>query len=137
MQVIGFNLSKVSVQREEKPDEKISIKQNINIDDIDKDKVSITKDEVLKIAFTFSVDYNEAKFAKVELQGRIILLPEKDEFKKIMKSWKDKQVPPEIRIPLLNFIMSKCNVKALQLEDELNLPLHIPLPKLSPKKEEK
>ena len=27
--------------------------------------------------------------------------------------------------------MKKCNLKAIELEDELNLPLHIPFPKLS------
>ena len=131
MQIIGFNLTKISIQREDKLEGKVEIKQNIGIDDVSEEKISITKDNTLKIKFTFSVDYSEGKYAKVEFKGHVLLLPEKDEFKEFLKSWKDKKVPEGIRTPLFNFIMSKCNIKALQLEDEMNLPLHIPMPKLN------
>jgi len=40
-----------------------------------------------------------------------------------------------MRVPLFNFIMNKCNIKALYLEDEMGLPLHIPLPKISTEQE--
>ena len=50
--------------------------------------------------------------------------------KKILKQWKKKQVPEEVRTPLLNLIMTKSNIRALQLEEEMNLPYHIPLPSL-------
>ena len=136
MQVIGFNLTKISVNREEKLEGKVEIKQNIDISNISKDKVSISQDDILKIGFTFSVSYNEDKLAKVELKGQVILLPTKEELKDILKSWKDKKVPEGIRIPLFNFIMNKCNIKALQLEDEIALPLHIPMPKLSPQNQQ-
>lgn len=136
MRVIGFNLTKISIERQEPPKEKLEIKQNIGIDDISKDSIPMSKDEVVKIDFNFSVDYLEGKFAKIEIKGTVIILPEKDELKKILKSWKDKQIPEDIKIPLFNFIKSKCDVRALQLEDELGLPLHIPFPKLTLKKEE-
>jgi hypothetical protein len=136
MQIIGFNLTKISVQREEKIEGKLEIKQNIGIDDVSEENIPITKDDAIKIKFTFSVDYNEGKFAKVEFKGHIIVLPEKQELKDFLKSWKDKQVPEGIRTPLFNFIMSKCNIKALSLEDEMNLPLHVPMPKLSAQPEE-
>ncbi len=135
MQIIGFNLTKISIERKEKQQGKLEIKQNINIDEISKDKIPITEGEVLKTNFTFSVDYSP-DFAKVELKGQVVLLPEKEELKDILKEWKKKQVSDKFRMPLFNFIMSKCNIKALELEDELNLPLHIPMPRLSPKKEE-
>ena len=50
------------------------------------------------------------------------------------KDGSDKKIPEGIRIGLFNFIMSKCNVKALQLEDELGLPFHVPMPRLRPEK---
>ncbi len=134
MQIIGFNLIKISVERKEKPEQKLEIKQNINIDSISKDKINISKDEVLKIEFTFNVDYNP-DFAKLELKGYVIILPEKEELKKIIKEWKNKKLQEEFRIPLFNFIMSKCNIKALNLEDEMGLPLHIPMPRLGSKRE--
>lgn len=135
MQIIGFNLTKISVQRKEKLEGKLEIKQNINIDDITKDKINISDNEVLKMSFTFKVDYSP-EFADVELKGNVILLPDKEEFKEIIKSWKKKELTDKYRVPLFNFIMGKCNIKALALEDEMSLPLHIPMPKLSPKKQE-
>lgn len=135
MQIIGFNLSKISTERKEKQQGKLEIKQNINIDDISEDKISISDKDIIKISFTFSVNYSP-DFAKVELKGQIVLLPEKEELKDILKDWKKKQISEKFRIPLFNFIMSKCNIKALSLEEELNLPLHVPMPRISPKKEE-
>lgn len=135
MQIIGFNLIKISAERKEKQQGKLEIKQNINIDDISEDKINISKEEVIKITFSFNVDYSP-DFAKLEIKGQTVLLPGKDEAKEIFKEWKKKQIPEHFRIPLFNFIMGKCNIKALELEDELNLPLHLPMPRLSPKKEE-
>lgn len=135
MQIIGFSLNKISIERKEKQQGKLEIKQNINIDDISKDEINISDKEIIKLDFTFSVDYSP-DFAKVELKGQIILLPEKEELKDIIKDWKKKQISDRFRVPLFNFIISKCNIKALGLEDELNIPLHVPMPRLSPKKEE-
>ena len=55
MRIIGFNLTKVSVERQEKLDGKLEIKQNINVDNIETQKIEISKDEALKIEFTFSI----------------------------------------------------------------------------------
>jgi hypothetical protein len=48
--------------------------------------------------------------------------------KDFIKQWKQKKLPEEHRILIFNVILKKSNLKAMQLEDELNLPLHIPLP---------
>ncbi len=135
MRIIGFNLTKILSERKDKPAQNLKIKSNIEISDVSKDKIEITKQEILKIGFKFSIEY-EPDFAKIELAGYLILIPEPDELKKILKSWKSKKVPDDIRIPLFNFIMTKCNIKAIPIEDELNLPLHIPMPSLKPQPKE-
>jgi hypothetical protein len=60
----------------------------------------------------------------------VLLLTEKDESKDILKKWKNKKMPEEFRVPLFNIILTKSNLRALQLEEELNLPTHIPLPRI-------
>ena len=66
-----------------------------------------------------------------------MILPDNDaELKQFLDSWKDKKIPEHLRTSLFNFIMNKCNIKALFLEDELGLPLHIPMPKLTIQKKE-
>jgi len=134
MKIIGFNLSKILVQRSERKDQKVEISQNIDIKDIFKEKIPISESEALKLIFNFSINYSN-DFAKLEFEGHLLLLPDKKEMKDFLESWKEKKVPEETRIPLFNFIMGKCNIRALNLEDELGLPLHVPMPKLSVKKE--
>lgn len=131
MQIIGFNLTKILIEKKEKLIKNLQINQSIDIKEVIKEIVPISKDEALKMTFNFTIDYKE-DFGKVVFEGNLILLPEKEELKSFLKEWKDKKVPAEIRIPLFNFIMNKCNIKALALEDELNLPFHIPLPKVNP-----
>jgi len=135
MRIIGFNLSKISVKREEKIKNQLKITQNIDIKEVVKESIPISDEEVIKIKFSFTIDYSE-NFAKIEFEGNLILLPEKEEMKTILREWKNKKIPEEIRVPLFNFIMSKCNIKALNLEDEMSLPLHIPMPKLNPNQDQ-
>ena len=131
MQIIGFNLSKILIERKDKLPQQMQISQNINIKEVSKEKIPFSGEEVIKMAFNFTISYPEDS-AKLEFEGNIILLPDPEQFKTFLKEWKDKNIPENVRIPLFNFIMNKCNIKALSLEDELNLPYHLPLPRVNP-----
>lgn len=129
MKIIGFNLTKILIEKKEKKPEKLEINQNIDIKDIKKESIHITDEEVLKISFILTINYSE-EYAKLEFEGNIITIPKKEELEELLKEWKKNKIPDNFRIPLFNFIMSKCNVKAISLEDELGIPIHLPLPKL-------
>ncbi len=136
MQVIGFNLKKILAQRSI-DFQKGPINTNIEFTDVEKEKVDMLKDiDALKISFVFSVNYSdqekkeELKHGEVSFEGNILLSSTKDESKEIQKSWKKKQIQDSVRIPLINFILKKCSVKALSLEEDLNLPSHIPFPQI-------
>ena len=131
MQVIGFNLTKILVEREEKIDGKLEVKQNIDVNDVSKEKIPFSEGEAIKVKFNFTVTY-DPNFAKLNFEGHLIIIVDKEETKKFLKSWKDKKLPDETKVSLFNFIMSKCNIKALNLEDELSLPLHVPMPRINP-----
>ena len=58
--------------------------------------------------------------------------------KEIVKKWKkDNILTEDLGFSVYNFILAKCSVKALELESEVGLPLHIRLPKIIPKKDKK
>ena len=133
MKIIGFNLTKVLSEKKEESPSKVEINQNIDIKNISQESIPITKEPILKLDFTFSINYS-GNFAKTEFEGIMLIIPENNELKEVLKSWKDKKISEEIRIPAFNFIMSKCNVKALSLADDLNLPYHIPMPRIDPQK---
>ena len=130
MRIIGFNLTKILAERQEEDGQGIRVDQNIDIKDIKEEKIPITNNKALKIKFTLTVTYSK-DFGKIEFEGSIMTLPDEEEFKSIMGSWKDKKIPENMRLGIFNFIMVKCNVKALYLEDEMGMPLHVPMPRLT------
>ena len=147
MQLIGFNLKKISASRS--PDFKRgSINTNIEFNDVIKEKLDLLKDtEALKISFVFSIIYSEKESnpeagknqenknpaqnqGEVTFEGDVLFSANKEEAKDVTKSWKKKQIPEQFRLPMINFILKKCSVKALSLEEDLNLPAHIPFPQV-------
>jgi len=135
MKIIGFRLNKINAVRSNPVKGKLEIKSGINIEDIIKEETSLSDKTALKIDFIFTLDYSP-DFGKIEYAGSLITLDENEESKEILKDWKKKEFKHSSKISLFNFIMDKCNVQSLQLEQELGLPFHIPLPKLAAKKEE-
>ena len=57
-------------------------------------------------------------------------------FKEIIGSWKNKEISEEFRFFCLNIVLKKATLKALELEDDLNLPLHIQFPSFRKKEKE-
>ncbi len=85
------------------------------------------KEEIIQIKFSYNINYNP-DIAKIELAGDLLLAVDSKAVKDILKQWKDKEMSEDFRIDLFNIILRKSSLKALQLEDEMNLPAHISLP---------
>lgn len=140
MRVIGFNFTKVSAERQPSFKSKSAINTDIEFKDIDKEELDLLKDkEPVKVSFLFKITYTNQENkkdknpdAELSFEGSIILSTDKEESKEILKSWKKKEMPNSFKIPMFNLILKKCTPKALQLQDELNLPSHIPMPQLVP-----
>ena len=142
MNVIGFNFTKMSAEKmsQTKPS---NINTNIEFIDVEKDKVEILKDsEAANISFKYSLNYeartddkkqNPKKHGEVVFEGRITLSLNKEESKNLTKSWKKKKLPNDIKLPLFNLILRRCTPKTIYLQDEVNLPTHIPMPKIAPR----
>lgn len=132
MRLIGFNFTKISIERLKDSVNNLKFNTKIDIRSIEPLKSDFfrTKDETIKIIFNYSVLY-EPEFAKLDLTGQIILSVDPKIAREVLKGWKDKQTSEEFRIFLFNIILTKSNVKALQLEEELGLPFHVPLPSLN------
>ncbi len=130
MRIIGFAFEKISASKEKTIDNKLKISSNIIIKDISKETIENLNEEVLKFYFEFTIKY-EPKTANVDISGYVLLSVDKTASKEILKKWKSKKISDEVRIPLFNFILTKSNIKALSLEEDLNLPPHVPMPRLS------
>jgi len=131
MKIIGFNFDKINIERLSGKAEKLEVKTNIDISEINEVKsgdISM-KEDFIGVKFAFNVNY-EPDFAKINLSGSVLFAVDSKLSKNILKQWKDKKMPEDFRILLFNVILRKANLKALQLEEEMNFPLHVPMPSL-------
>ncbi len=139
MRIIGFNFTKISIEQLKEPSElkeQLKITTQMDIPELTEIKSHIlkTKEEIVKVKFAYGVNY-DPDFAKIELEGRVLIAVEPKIAKEILKQWKKKKMPEDFKMLLFNVILKKSSLKALYLEEELNLPLHMPMPSF--KKEEK
>jgi len=132
----GFSFKKISVEKSEAPKKGVKVDLKININDVTKTTFKLENRESLIFHFIFSVNYTP-KIAELTLAGELIFVDEPKIIKKVLEEWKDKKLDDKLRFDVLNFIMTKCNIKALSLEEEMGLPLHIPLPRLKPEDKKK
>ena len=147
MQIIGFNLTKISASKNEEL-KNTTIGTNMEFIDLEKTKLEFLKDkETFKVNFQFSVDYQDQESrakskgkdketqAEINFEGNVAILVADEEAKELTKSWKKKELPSALRVFLFNFIIKKCSSHALMLQDQLNLPTHIQIPQIVPKQQ--
>lgn len=128
MKLMGFNFTKISVERMSTAKEGIKINTNINISEIKELKQNDfkTKNEILGIDFIYSVSY-DPDFAKIELKGNLVIGIDSKDARNVLREWKDKKLDEDFKYNVFNIIMKKSTLKALELEEDVNLPLHMPL----------
>ena len=138
MKLIAFNLSKIHAEKKGIiPSKGLEVNSNIDISSVNKTNVDLlkTQEDFLEVFFTYSLDYSE-NYAAIEFSGKILLSVEHKHAKEILHDWKDKKISEEFRLILLNIIIQRTSIKSLELEETLNIPLHLPLPKVTQKKED-
>ena len=141
MTVVGFALSKILIERKEAIKGKIEVKSKLNVKNMKKEDIKLVEGkDVLRFDFDYSISY-EPDLAKVDMQGHLLLMVEPKQTKELLKAWEKKaQVPEDVKIGVYNTIFHKCNIKALELEEDFNLPPHLQLPYIQaaqPEKENK
>jgi hypothetical protein len=134
MRALGFSFKKIDVEKLASNSlEGVKVNANIDISDItpakSTDMIIKPKEDLIGIKFNYTVNY-DPDYAKLIFSGDILIELDSKTAKEILKSWKDKEMPEEFRIFVFNIILRKSNLKALELEDEMNLPLHIPMPSI-------
>jgi len=131
MPILGFNLNKLLVEKNNPVRKDLKVNQNITINSLTKTKSELTSSDLLNISFEFNLDYQEV--GQLILGGEIIFSEEAKRINEILDEWKkNHRIQKELNQLILNTILLRCTIKALNLQQELNLPHHIQLPKLKP-----
>ena len=138
MNVLGFNFIKISAERAKRL-ENVKINTKIEFKDPTKeDSKLLNNQELFNFPFTYNIRYNsedpktkkEEAQASIVFEGIVLVSGTKEETKDIIKNWKSQESESSFKTGIINTIIHKCTVKALSIEEEINLPTHINLPRV-------
>lgn len=132
MNIVGFNFTKINAERKRAVVGKININNNISINEMNEAKIGIGSGDrqAVRISFTFASTYTQ-DMAKLAFDGDLLLLLEKKRAEQLVKEWSDdKKIPDDIAQKVMSHILERCNIQALLVAKDLNLPSPVPLPKI-------
>ena len=133
MTVIGIQFDKIQLEKFGPAKGKVSVNNNVVVKDVSVVELAFgaNKQDVLKFDFEFKANY-DPKIAELVFTGSLTYFDKKGRVAELAAGWKkDKKIAKEIMNPILNSVLSKCNIEALILSREVNLPPPIPMPKVN------
>lgn len=131
MAIIGFNFTKIAAQRSGTRSGKIDITNNIGVRNIEASKFSgDDKRSTVKVSFRYDGLYNP-KVAHLQFDGDVVLLLEKKVADELLANWKEKRADTKILTGAMNHVLERCNIQAIILARDMNLPSPVPLPKVN------
>ena len=132
MQVIGFNIEKIEAEKNLQEIKDLKVRYNANIKNLSLEEMNIgKKQEVLKVNFEFKVEY-EPNIGNISFTGNVLILEDPKKARTTIEQWnKEKDASSPFSIQIINIILVRANIKALMIAQEVNLPPHIPLPRVS------
>jgi len=125
--ILGFNFTSINAYSDEKNlSGSLDVNSVPSIDDVVEKKLEFLGDnKSIGIKFIFTTSYGKA--GEIIQKGEIIY--QVQDAKKILKKWKDeKKLDDDITLNVLNFILSKCMAKSVDLADTLRLPPPLQFP---------
>lgn len=128
--IVGFNVTDLEASQEENVQGDLQINYTPEIEEVEKTSVNAFDEEVAKIYYNFSVDYDAdgETGAQIKLSGNILWKGNVDE---IVETWEeDQQLPEKINAPLMNDMYRKLISEAVGVADTLNLLPPVPTPKV-------
>lgn len=133
--IVNFLLEKINVEKKKDVIGNVEVKNNTKITNITEQTIDAlgNKQSALNVQFSFTLNY-EPNLANIIIEGRVIDVPSEKDKKSILDAWKkESKIDPKYSSAWMNLILARCNVKALSLGNEVNLPPHIPFPRLAKK----
>ena len=132
MTIVGFGLNKINVERKAPVKGQVNISNNVSIKSVEETDLSVGshKQEGVKFLFEFTSKY-EPGIAEMIMAGEVLYMGEPKKNKELLSEWKkNRSVPKEIMTDVLNSILMRCNVEALLLARDINLPPPVQLPRI-------
>lgn len=133
MGIAGIQIMKIMSERKKTASGKVSIDNNMTLADVT-ERTGGKKQGALSFSFSFGADYRDEEkktIASINMDADVFYIDEPVRTKEILEGWKkNRTVDKNILRESMNTAMEKCNLAAILLTREMNLPSPIPLPKI-------
>lgn len=132
MPVIGMTMKSINAKKERDiVGGRVKVKTNTDLTDVVKHDIKGMDVKALSIDFDFKTEYmsldEKDKLANITISGSVLFVDKNSD--EIFKKWqKDKELPQDVSIQVINMLLDKCSKKALLLSDDLQLPSPIAMP---------
>ena len=136
MKIVASSIRSINAKRKAPLIKDLKAESGIDIQKVEKTDTRLSEKQGIKFDYKLTIAY-EPKIAEIVIEGSVLTLDENDEGTQVLKDWKKKNLNPVLRTSLFNFILDNQTLKTLQIEEDLNLPKHVPFPKLVMQKDEK
>jgi hypothetical protein len=130
MPVVGLSIKSIDAKKLAEVTFGVKVKSDTNLKTVKEQDLPGFDKKALLVGFEFSTQYlapKDKKVAEFIIGGDVLVVD--DKYKEILESWKkDKKLPDEIGLQVVNVIFNKCSKKSIILSDDLQLPSPVPLP---------
>lgn len=139
MPVIGLSIKSINANRNADIEGGVKVSNATKLKDVREQDLPALGKKGLAVEFEFKAGYEAEKtkkgFAEIVIGGDVILIEPKQE--DLLKAWKkDKKLPDDLNIVIINTVLRRCLTESLVISEKLSLPPPLALPFASAKKPE-
>ena len=130
MPIIGMMLKEMHAKRNETSAQEIKINSTPKIVEVKETTVQSLDKKVLSMDFDFTTTYTGV--GEIKLGGNLLYLAEDN--KPVLDQWKkDKSLPDDVSVSVLNHLFRRCLLKIANIAEDLQLPAPLQFPLVKPK----
>ncbi len=131
MSIVGFNFTKVAVERTGQVEGEMSIDNNVRLLDVEEIPLgSDDKNKGLRLKFEYTADY-KPDMGTMAFHGEVLEMLPADEAAEAVDKWKkDGAIHKDLMKRFVNAVFRRCTVLAILQGREVNLPPPVRLPRL-------
>lgn len=139
MPALGINMIGISAGKKDFGEGGVKVNNRANITDVKERELPNLNTKGLIVTFDYKTEYISSKngksVAEIAILGEVYVIEQN--LAEIMEKWKkEKKLPENVNIHIINTILRKCITKAIVLSEDLMLPSPIALPYASKRKTE-
>ncbi len=139
MGILSINITSISAEKKGSA-LRVEVRLNPTITDVGISKIEGIENkpiDVLRISYALECKY-EPEVGEITTKGILLWVDPQRSAKDLLKMWeKEKKLPDEIMIEVLNGILRRIVPKLVYLADELQLPPVLPIPRFVNRKNNK